>query len=88
MQKYFVHLRGQVIACLAFAGAGWKVAPRDAWIGWSRQRREANLRVVIHDTRCLILPRIKLPNLASRILSLIARRLPDDGNRIGHIAHS
>lgn len=80
--KYFVRLRDEPIACLAFGGAAWKVAPRDRWIGWSVAQREANLRFIVNNTRFSILPWIRLDNLASRILSLAIKRLPEDWHRL------
>ena len=40
--KYFVELNGERIACLAFAGAAWRVEARDRWIGWSSEERTRN----------------------------------------------
>ncbi len=80
--KYFVHVRQEIIACLAFAGAAWRVEARDRWIGWSDEQRKSNLHGVVNNTRFLILPWVVVPNLASRILSLAARRLPDDWNKL------
>lgn len=80
--KYLVRLRDEPIACLAFSGAASKVAPRDRWIGWSAAQREANLRFIVNNTRFLILPWIRVDNLASRILSLALKRLPDDWHRL------
>ena len=40
--------------------------------------REKNLPLVIDNTRFLILPWITIPNLASHILCLERRQLPDD----------
>lgn len=76
--KYFVEVHREPVACLAFSGAAWKVSPRDTWIGWTRQEREANLRFVVNNTRFLILPWFSVKNLASRILSLAVKRLPED----------
>lgn len=80
--KYFVRLHGEPIACLAFSGAAWKVAPRDNWIGWSHPQREQHLCFVVNNTRFLIMPWIRVDNLASRLLSLAVRRLPDDWERL------
>jgi len=79
--KYFVCVRQEPIACLAFAGAAWRVEARDRWIGWSEESRRRNLSFVVNNTRFLILPWVKSPNLASRVLSLAARRLPQDWQR-------
>jgi len=67
-----------VLACLLFTSAAWKMVPRDAWIGWSNQARRANLPRVVNNGRFLILPWVKVPHLASHILALAARQLPSD----------
>jgi len=76
--KYFVQVRGEPVACLSFGGAAWKVESRDRWIGWTTEQRKRNLRCVVNNTRYLILPWISVKCLASRILSLAAKRLPED----------
>ena len=63
---------------LGFSTAAWKLAPRDNFIGWTRQKREKNLPFVVDNPRFLILPWINIPNLGSHILAIIRRRLPDD----------
>ena len=60
---------GRTLALLGFSAAAWKTAPRDAFIGWSPQVREKNLQYVIDNSRYLILPGVRIPNLASHILS-------------------
>jgi uncharacterized protein DUF4338 len=67
-----------VLACLLFTSAAWKMAPRDSWIGWSDQARRANLCRVVNNARFLILPWVAVPHLASHVLSLAARQLPTD----------
>jgi len=77
--RYLVHTPSQdVLACLLFTSAAWKMAPRDHWIGWSDQARRANLSRVVNNARFLILPWVEVPHLASHVLSLAARRLPTD----------
>ena len=66
------------LACLLFGSAAWKTAPRDRFIGWDRQRREANLSCLTNNTRFLILPWVKVSHLASHILSQVSRRICDD----------
>jgi len=66
-----------LLATLGFGAAAWKVAPRDRFIGWSREQRAANLHLIINNARFLILPWITSQNLASRILSLAVKQLPD-----------
>ena len=77
--RYAVHDRdGWPLAMLGFSTAAWKLAPRDNFIGWTRQKREKNLPFVVDNPRFLILPWINIPNLGSHILAIIRRRLPDD----------
>ncbi len=80
--KYFVTLAGEPIACLCFAGAAWRVEARDRWIGWNFQERERNLRYVVNNTRFVIFPWINVPNLASRMLALAAKRIASDWQRL------
>jgi Domain of unknown function (DUF4338) len=65
-------------ACILFNSVGWRMTPRDQWIGWSDKVREANFSTVVNNARFLIFPWVEIPNLASHILSLAARQaLPD-----------
>lgn len=66
------------LAALLFTSAAWRMAPRDQWIGWSNPVRQHNLPRVVSHSRFLILPWAPIPNLASHILSRVARRLPED----------
>lgn len=79
--RYFVRSLqppGPLLACLLFTSAAWKIVPRDRCIGWSETARQANLPLVVNHSRFLILPWVRVPNLASHILSLAARQLPGD----------
>ena len=71
-------LEGRPLAMLGFSAAAWKTAPRDACIGWSPEVRERNLQRVIDNSRYLLMPWVRIPNLASHILSEARRRLPQD----------
>jgi len=76
--RYFVRSAQEphpMLACLLFTSAAWKMAPRDAYIGWSREAREANLGHVINHSRFLILPWVRIAHLASHILARAARQL-------------
>ena len=77
--RYAVHDRnGWPLAMLGFSTAAWKLAPRDNFIGWTPEKREKNLPLVVDNPRFLILPWIEIPNLGSHILALVRRRLPGD----------
>lgn len=67
-----------VVACVQFSSAAWRMAARDRWIGWDEGSRLRNLPRVVNNSRFLILPWVEVPNLASTILSLCARRMAED----------
>ncbi len=74
--RLFVYADKHLVALLGFSAAAWKVGPRDAFIGWSSEQRKNNLYLVVDNSRFLILPWVEAKNLASRILSYTAKRLP------------
>jgi len=77
--KYLVHSRdGQPLACLLFGAAAFKCGARDAWIGWPAPVRERNLLYVTNNSRFLVLPWVRVPHLASHLLSRIALRIQAD----------
>jgi hypothetical protein len=76
---YLIRSRAGVdLACLLFGAAAWQCAPRDRWIGWSDEQRAQGLQFIANNGRFLILPWIRVPQLASHILSQIARRIDAD----------
>ena len=67
-----------VLACLLFTSAARRMAPRDQWIGWSDHTRRLQLPKIVNNSRFLILPWVKIPNLASHILSRACEVLARD----------
>lgn len=72
---------GSVLACLLWSSPAWKMAARDAWIGWNTERRVRNLQLLVNNSRFLVLPWVHVKGLASKILALSARQLPIDWER-------
>jgi hypothetical protein len=66
------------VGALAFSSAQWRLKERDKYIGWTEAARRANLNQVVCNSRFLILPTVKVPNLASHVLSQSLKRLLDD----------
>ena len=64
-----------VVGCLQVSSPAWRVAPRDMWIGWDDRARERNLQRVVNNSRFLILPWVKVKNLASHVLSKLSKEL-------------
>jgi len=83
--RYFVRNRDRELACLLWTSPAWKMQPRDAWIGWNDRQRPHNLQSIVNNSRFLILPWVRVPGLASKILALSARQMPRDWEtRYGH----
>jgi hypothetical protein len=73
------------LAFLLFGSAAWKCQERDRFIGWTPEQRERNLGLLTNNTRFLILPWAKVPELASWALAAVLRRLSSDWQRkYGH----
>jgi hypothetical protein len=80
--RYFVKSgTGQILSCLLWTSPAWKMAARDAWIGWNSQQRTLNLQYVVNNSRFLILPSVQVKGLASTILARSARQLSQDWRR-------
>jgi hypothetical protein len=77
--------QGQPVACVLFGAPAWWCADRDRAIGWNSAQRTQNLHLITNNTRFLIPPWLKVPGLASYVLSRIARRLSRDWQgKYGH----
>jgi len=76
--KYMVFVDERPVACLAFSSAPRHIGVRDRFIGWDAQTRQKNLRLMAYNTRFLILPWVKVPYLASHILSRVNKILSSD----------
>jgi SRSO17 transposase len=80
--KYLI-FNGEVpLAALSFNRATLHIGVRDAFIGWTNEGRKQNLKYVVANHRYLILPWVKVQNLASHILGLCLRRLPEDWEKL------
>jgi hypothetical protein len=76
--RYWVRNRDRELACLLWTSPAWKMQARDAWIGWSDAQRKRNLQWIVNNGRFLILPWVRVKGLASKILALSARQMPQD----------
>jgi hypothetical protein len=76
--KYFIESSQGILGCISFSASAWKTMPRDKWIGWTHEQRIAGLHLIINNSRYLILPWVNVKNLASKVLSLCAKQLPND----------
>jgi hypothetical protein len=69
---------GRDLACVLFGAAAWKTQPRDDFIGWTVSERQTYLGRIVNNSRFLILPWVRVPELASHILGRVARRVARD----------
>lgn len=67
-----------VVACVQLSSPAWRMAVRDRWIGWDDATRARGLQRLVCNSRFLIVPWVKVRNLASAILSMVARRVVED----------
>lgn len=83
--KQLVFIGEQVVGCLGWASAAWKIGPRDRHIGWSVAQRRARLHLLANNVRFLLLPWARVPHLASKVLALSVRGLSQSWQRrYGH----
>ena len=79
--RYFIKSgtkQGVILGCLQFSSPAWKMAPRDRWIQWGDEQRKRNLQKIINNSRFLIFPWVKVKNLASSVLAMAVKTIPDD----------
>jgi hypothetical protein len=77
--------RSRPLACLVFGAAAWTCQDRDRFIGWTAEQRQEHLGLVAGNTRFLILPWVKAPDLGSRILGQVVGRIARDWQaKYGH----
>lgn len=76
--KYTAYLKDRPIACLSWSSSVFHIGSRDRFIGWDAKNRSGNIRYVANNSRFLILPWVRIKNLASHLLSLSARSVARD----------
>lgn len=82
---YIALVGGELVALLVWGAAALRNGPRDRHLGWDDVSRERHLPWVVNNRRFLVLPWIRKPHLASRVLSANLRRLsPDWQATYGH----
>ena len=76
--RYVAILEGEWVALIGFGAAALKSRHRDAYIGWKPAVQWQRLKLVANNVRFLILPGVKIKNLASKVLALTTKRLSAD----------
>jgi hypothetical protein len=75
---YAAFVGQELVALLDWGAAVLRCLPRDEFVGWGDRARERNLPLVVGNRRFLVLPWVRIPHLASRILGANLRRLSSD----------
>ena len=76
--QYFIKSGDKELGCLQFSASAWALAERDRWIGWKIEDRKKRLHLIVNNSRFLIFPWVKIKYLASKALSLAAKRIRGD----------
>jgi hypothetical protein len=69
---------GRLLAALGFGAAAWQVQARDQHLGWNHAQRVGGLHRIVNNARFVILPWVRCPGLASRLLSALPKPLRAD----------
>ena len=76
--KYLVFRKEVPIAALSYNRAALRIGVRDNFIGWNDEQKQKYLPHVVNNNRFLILPWVKIGNLASHLLSRTLKMLKTD----------
>jgi len=76
--RYLIVGGSTILGALSFSAAALTLRDRDQWIGWDSDQRQRNRHLIVNNSRFLILPWVRVPNLASHVLAQAARQLPAD----------
>lgn len=83
--RYVALLEGRWVAILGWSAAAFKCRHRDTLIGWRPHIQWQRLKLIANNSRFLILPDVRIKNLASKSLALNVKRLSDDWQAVyGH----
>lgn len=76
--RYLIYGNKNLLGAIGFGAAAWSLSLRDRFIGWTAPQRQRSLPLVLNNARFLILPWVRVANLASHILARCAQQLPTD----------
>ncbi|MDR1314097.1 MAG: DUF4338 domain-containing protein [Deltaproteobacteria bacterium] len=79
--KYLVSLGARLVGAVSFCSAAYRLGQRDLYVGWDEKTRLEYLPHLLNNNRFLILPWIRVKNLASRVLSMSIKRVREDWER-------
>jgi len=74
--RYVAEHDQQWLALLTWNAAAFNLRLREAWIGWTPQQKKRRLTLVVNNSRFVV--RVRVPNLASRVMSGCVQRVSSD----------
>lgn len=82
---YAAFLDTELVALIGWASAALRAPVRERFVGWQESTRRKRLHLVANNFRFLVLPWVRVKNLASKVLGANLRRLAMDWQaRWGH----
>lgn len=75
---YFIKSGERILGCLQFSASSWALRSRDGWIGWTVEDKKQRLHLIVNNSRFLILPWVRVKNLASKVLSIAIKQIQED----------
>jgi hypothetical protein len=76
--RYLIACEHGYLGALGFSAAALYLKARERWIGWSHAARQCHLPLVVANSRFVIARGVRVKNLASKVLALAHKRLPQD----------
>lgn len=84
-RRYLIQSDQGCLGVMVFSAAARHLQDRDQWIGWDSAARRERRHLIVNNSRFLILPWVRVPHLASHLLSLAARQVvPDFQQQYGY----
>jgi SRSO17 transposase len=80
--KYIIWYGNRPVSAIGFNQAVYKLGARDKYIDWSNEEKQKYLKHVLNNNRFLIMPWVKIKNLASHIMALAIQRVKLDWLKI------
>jgi len=76
--RYLIACEHGYVGALGFGAAALYLKARERWIGWSHPARQCHLKRVVANSRFVIAGGVRVKNLASKVLGMAQKRLPQD----------
>jgi hypothetical protein len=76
--RYLIQSEHGWLGGVGFSAAALHLEARDRWIGWDWVQRQESLHYVVNMSRLLIRNAVCCRNLASRVIGMAVRKMPQD----------